>query len=82
MSTTSANEGTLQVVPNVKTVTAYIILRPFFRPRQSRGELGGDEDKFLAAENWVLDLESTDFPGSVPGRGIYLRYFHQRIESV
>ncbi|KAF9517190.1 hypothetical protein BS47DRAFT_1326539 [Hydnum rufescens UP504] len=69
MSTTSANEGTLQVVPNVKMVSAYIMLRPFFRPRQSRGELEGDEDKFLAAENWVLDLESTDFPGSVPSRG-------------
>ncbi|KAG1882520.1 DUF1479-domain-containing protein [Suillus subluteus] len=40
----------------VGEATAYIMLRPFFRP----GPTGGE---------WELDLESSSFPGSVPGKG-------------
>jgi hypothetical protein len=36
--------------------TTYIMLRPFFRPG-------------LAGREWELDLESSSFPGSVPGKG-------------
>ncbi|KAF8306710.1 hypothetical protein DL93DRAFT_2088537 [Clavulina sp. PMI_390] len=70
MSTTRANEGTLQVFPNVLLSSAYWVLRPFFKPSQSLQQLGGDKDKYLAFENWSqLDLDSPNFPNSVPGRG-------------
>jgi hypothetical protein len=36
--------------------TAYIMLRPFFHVSPAGGE-------------WELDLESSSFPGSVPGKG-------------
>ncbi|KAG8220573.1 hypothetical protein J3R82DRAFT_3306 [Butyriboletus roseoflavus] len=49
--------------------TAYIILRPFFKPRgvaawKADQTLG---DVSLAAEDWELNLEGSEFPGSVPG---------------
>jgi hypothetical protein len=72
MSTTRANEGTLQVFPNIRIATAYLILRPFFKPIKSpSSELAGDDGKmaYLAQDNWVLDMDSPDFPNSVPGRG-------------
>jgi hypothetical protein len=69
MSSTSATEGTLRVLPMLSLATAYIILRPFFKPRgitdQSRGEARGVS---LAAEDWELNLEGSEFPGSVPGK--------------
>ncbi|KAF8331466.1 DUF1479-domain-containing protein [Cantharellus anzutake] len=68
MSSTSANEGTLQVYPNTLLSTAYLILRAFFSPIRTASEFGGNKNGYLAAENWALDLESTAFPGSVPGR--------------
>lgn len=69
MSTTRAGEGTLQVFPNIKVSSAYLILRPFFKAIKSLDELGGDRAAYLASENWTLDLESPDFPNSVPGHG-------------
>ncbi|OBZ69678.1 Uncharacterized protein YbiU [Grifola frondosa] len=51
-------EGTLRVLPFLKLSSAYTMLRPFFR-------LGGT--------GWELDLESTEFPGSVPGKAQELR---------
>ncbi|GAA6064369.1 hypothetical protein JCM10212_004102 [Sporobolomyces blumeae] len=62
LSHTSPGEGTLQVFPDVNLASAYIILRPFFRPRRGR------EDK-LGFDDWEVDLDSTDFPGSVKGKG-------------
>ncbi|KAG2121235.1 DUF1479-domain-containing protein [Suillus clintonianus] len=56
LSTTGVGEGTLRVLPMLSLATAYIMLRPFFRP----GPAGGE---------WELDLESSSFPGSVPGKG-------------
>lgn len=38
------------------------MLRPFFSPKN-------DDPRDLALENWVVDLKSTNFPGSQPGRG-------------
>ncbi|KAG0659617.1 hypothetical protein C6P46_005108 [Rhodotorula mucilaginosa] len=62
LSHTSPGEGTLQVFPDVNLATAYVMLRPFFRPRRGReGRLGFDD--------WEIDLESTNFPGSVKGKG-------------
>ncbi|KAH7915082.1 DUF1479-domain-containing protein [Hygrophoropsis aurantiaca] len=66
MSTTGAGEGTLRVLPMLSLATAYIILRPFFRPIVSLSALRGSQS--LAAEDWELDLDSSSFPGSVPGK--------------
>jgi hypothetical protein len=57
MSSTGPGEGTLRVCPLLKLSTAYVLLRPFFK-------LGG-----MNGEEWEVDLESTEFPGSQPGRG-------------
>ncbi|TFK74767.1 DUF1479-domain-containing protein [Pluteus cervinus] len=57
MSSTGPNEGTLRVLPFLKLSTAYIMLRPFFRPKSSTSTS-------LEADDWVLDLEATSFPGS------------------
>jgi hypothetical protein len=37
--------------------SAYIILRPFFRPKSVNSS--------LAFEDWELDIDGTSFPGSV-----------------
>ncbi|GAA6008226.1 hypothetical protein JCM10207_000045 [Rhodosporidiobolus poonsookiae] len=62
LSDTSPGEGTLCVFPDVNLASAYIMLRPFFRPRPGR------ESK-LSFNDWELDLDSTIFPGSVKGKG-------------
>lgn len=69
MSNTRANEGTLRVFPNIKISSAYLILRPFFKASRSLVELDGDRATYLAAENWVLNLDGPEFPNSVPGHG-------------
>jgi hypothetical protein len=61
MSSTGPNEGTLRVLPMLSLASAYILLRPFFRPINSRS----DSLKF---EDWVVDLESPTFPGSSIGK--------------
>ena len=58
MSVTGPGEGTLRVAPLLKLATAYIILRPFFKPRTSSSGL----------DDWVIDLESAAFPGSQMGK--------------
>ncbi len=58
MSVTGPGNGTLRVLPLLKLATAYLILRPFFRPRTSSSGL----------DDWVVDLESTAFPGSQMGK--------------
>ena len=58
MSVAGPGEGTLRVVPLLKPATAYLILRPFFRPRTSSSGL----------DDWVVDLESPAFPGSQMGK--------------
>ncbi|KDQ56263.1 hypothetical protein JAAARDRAFT_132800 [Jaapia argillacea MUCL 33604] len=54
ISSTGPTEGTLRVLPSLALTTAYIILRPFFRP------LGTS----LKASDWVCDLDDPTFPGS------------------
>ncbi|KAI0246765.1 DUF1479-domain-containing protein [Lactifluus subvellereus] len=58
MSATGPGEGTLRVAPLLKLATAYLMLRPFFKPRTSSSGL----------DDWVVDLESPDFPGSQMGK--------------
>ncbi|KAI0941545.1 hypothetical protein AcW1_003415 [Taiwanofungus camphoratus] len=60
LSDTGPGEGTLRVLPMLSLSTAYIMLRPFFRPRP------GLRTPSLRAEDWELDLDGTLFPGSVP----------------
>ncbi|TFK45112.1 hypothetical protein BDQ12DRAFT_695360 [Crucibulum laeve] len=57
LSSTGPGEGTLKVLPMLNLASAYIILRPFFRPTAGSS---------LAFNDWKLDLESTAFPGSSP----------------
>ena len=59
LSPTGPGEGTLRVCPLLPLATAYLILRPFFRPRTASSGL----------DDWVVDLEDTTFPGSGMGKG-------------
>ncbi|KZV65342.1 DUF1479-domain-containing protein [Peniophora sp. CONT] len=59
LSPTGPGEGTLRVCPLLPLATAYLILRPFFRPRTPSSGL----------DDWVVDLEDTMFPGSGMGKG-------------
>ena len=63
MSSTGPNEGTLRVLPLLSLASAYIMLRPFFRPR-SVSQSGVD----LGFNNWQLNLDGTQFPGSGMGK--------------
>jgi hypothetical protein len=63
MSVTGPGEGTLRVAPLLKLATAYLILRPFFKPRTASSGL----------DDWVVDLESPTFPGSQMGKTQELR---------
>lgn len=62
MSHTAPGEGTLRVLPMLNPATAYIMLRPFFRLRP------GAAASSLHADDWVLDLESTEYPGNALGK--------------
>ncbi|KAL1413606.1 hypothetical protein Q8F55_001381 [Vanrija albida] len=66
LSDTGPGEGTLRVYPLIREQTAYTLLRPLFRELKSRAEVG--HEAYLAPENWVLDTESTAFPGAPPAR--------------
>ncbi|KIJ08600.1 hypothetical protein PAXINDRAFT_172871 [Paxillus involutus ATCC 200175] len=77
MSSTGVNEGTLRVLPMLSLATAYIILRPFFKPRavttgtsadQNQEASGARQSVSLAQEDWELNLDGSEFPGSVPGK--------------
>lgn len=72
MSSTGINEGTLRVLPMLSLATAYIILRPFFKPRSVTARMDQSledaQNVSLAAEDWELNLEGSEFPGSVPGK--------------
>jgi len=61
LSTTGPREGTLRLLPFLYHATAYIMLRPFFRPRNGFATS-------LAPEDWEVDLDGTDFPGSEMGK--------------
>ncbi|KAG6829567.1 hypothetical protein H0H92_004115 [Tricholoma furcatifolium] len=54
MSETGPDEGTLRVLPMLHVAIPYIILRPFFRLDEATNE-------------WVVDLENPEFPGSLLG---------------
>lgn len=59
LSETRSAEGTLKVLPFLKESTAYIMLRPFFSPRNA----DANSDGFLDASNWKVS-SSDQFGGS------------------
>jgi Protein of unknown function (DUF1479) len=56
MSSTGPNEGTLRVAPFLSLSCAYMMLRPFFRPRSVNSAS-------LRFEDWEVDTTSA-FPGT------------------
>ncbi|QRV89101.1 hypothetical protein RhiJN_17119 [Ceratobasidium sp. AG-Ba] len=65
LSETGPNEGTLRTYPLLRESVAYVIMRPFFRPVHPHINI----HDLLAPQNWTIDLDSTAFPGAVPGCG-------------
>ncbi|KAH8657776.1 hypothetical protein BX600DRAFT_59064 [Xylariales sp. PMI_506] len=54
----SPSRGTLMLYPEVKTVSAYLVLRPFFSPPE-------DPEDIMDASKWTFDATSTHFPGTM-----------------
>lgn len=84
MSSTGANEGTLQVLPFLQSATAYIILRPFFRHIRELKDCRGGQNEYLAAQNWLFDTDDPHFQGCTLGRNIELdatTHPHLRLEE-
>ncbi|KAG8897338.1 hypothetical protein FRC01_011376 [Tulasnella sp. 417] len=59
LSSTGPSEGTLRVFPLLKEASAYVLLRPFFKPT-----LPPTDPNYLSAHSWTIDVESTNFPNS------------------
>ncbi|THG99240.1 hypothetical protein EW026_g3068 [Hermanssonia centrifuga] len=71
LSTTGPREGTLRLLPFLHLSTAYLILRPFFRLRSESarraGSIGNGETP-LGFNDWEVNLDGTEFPGSEMGK--------------
>ncbi|KIP10961.1 hypothetical protein PHLGIDRAFT_47251, partial [Phlebiopsis gigantea 11061_1 CR5-6] len=67
LSHTGPREGTLKVLPFINEATAYIMLRPFFKPTAAAGRAAGEKVP-LDFGNWEPALGWPDFPGAVPGK--------------
>ncbi|KAJ3528993.1 hypothetical protein NM208_g9956 [Fusarium decemcellulare] len=63
LSETGPTEGTLLIYPFIREHSAYLLMRPLFKPRKPRSDFQ-DRKAFLAPNNWELDFETTNFPGS------------------
>lgn len=51
-------------MPSLGLITAYVMLRPLFRPRATRGEAP------LAFDDWEPAFDEPAFVGCVPGKAI------------
>lgn len=76
LSHTGPTEGTLRVYPYLRELSAYVLLRPLFRPKSplpsnESGEEGSAvaRNAYLSSENWELDMETSRFPGAPLARG-------------
>ncbi|KAH7210340.1 hypothetical protein BKA60DRAFT_524099 [Fusarium oxysporum] len=58
LTPTAPREGTIMIYPNVKTVIAYLLLRPLFSPPK-------DPDYIMNAEKWTFDDSTGWFPGTM-----------------
>ncbi|KAM0559893.1 hypothetical protein ACHAPJ_003842 [Fusarium lateritium] len=63
LSETGPTEGTLLVYPFIREHTAYLLMRPLFKPKKPKSDFQ-DRKAYLAPDNWELDLDTTNFPGS------------------
>ena len=73
----AAEEGTILLYPNISTVIAYILLRPFFRPPSNEADI-------LDASKWTFDEEGAWFPGTFKEQSQYLSrcsHPHLRLED-
>ncbi|KAF5309928.1 hypothetical protein D9619_010556 [Psilocybe cf. subviscida] len=61
LSSTGPGEGTLRVLPMLALASAYVSLRPFFRPKNA-------QSASLAFDDWTVDLDTPAFPGSSIGK--------------
>jgi hypothetical protein len=57
LTPTAPREGTIMVYPNVSSVIAYVLLRPFFSPPAESTEV-------MDPEKWTLDEGTGWFPGT------------------
>ncbi|PVH77665.1 DUF1479-domain-containing protein [Cadophora sp. DSE1049] len=73
----AAGEGAIMLYPNVSTAIAYVLLRPFFTPPS-------EEDHIMDATKWILDADSSFFPGTFKPQSQLLSrtsHPHLRLES-
>ncbi|KAI1617398.1 duf1479 domain-containing protein [Exophiala viscosa] len=57
LTSCAPGEGGLMLLPDIQAVTAYMILRPFFKPPPEECDL-------LDPESWTIDTETGWFPGT------------------
>lgn len=63
LSSLAPEDGTLLLCPMIRLSTAYLLLRPFFRPLQDRTS----HPEYLKASNWKLELPpSSVLHGALP----------------
>lgn len=77
MTTAGPHEGSIMLYPDVKTASAYMLLRPFFKPPP-------DENDIMDATKWTFDSESAWFPATPkPHSQQYSRasHPHMRLED-
>ncbi|KAI1742743.1 DUF1479 domain protein [Xylaria scruposa] len=69
MSHTKGFEGTLLVNPLLQLSSAYLLLRPFFKPVKESKDVSTEE--YLAADNWVFagSEMTSQLHGATPGKG-------------
>ncbi|KAF4961214.1 hypothetical protein FGADI_451 [Fusarium gaditjirri] len=58
LTPTAPREGTIMIYPNVKTLIAYLLLRPFFSPPKNPNDI-------MDAEKWTFDDSTGWFPGTM-----------------
>ncbi|KAK4946420.1 hypothetical protein LTR10_014619 [Elasticomyces elasticus] len=57
LTPTAPGQGTILLYPNISTVMAYLLLRPFFKQPPT-------EEDVLDASKWTFDAENAWFPGT------------------
>ncbi|KAI0864864.1 DUF1479 domain protein [Xylaria cubensis] len=69
MSHTKAFEGTLLVNPLIQLSSAYLLLRPFFKPIKGKNDVSTEE--YLSVDNWVFagSEMTSELQGATPGKG-------------
>ncbi|KAJ0143976.1 Uncharacterized protein HZ326_13247 [Fusarium oxysporum f. sp. albedinis] len=63
LSETGPTEGTLLVYPFIREHTSYLLMRPLFKPKKPKSEFQ-DRKAYLSPDNWELDFDTINFPGS------------------